>query len=370
MSTAPLIRLLHYTRGYRSRIIAATCYSILNKVFDLAPPALIGAAVDIVVNRDGSFLARFGGAGTPLSPTNQLYLLAAITLFVWVMESVFEYANRIVWRNLAQDIEHKIRLDAYGHVQSLEMAYFEDQSTGGLMAILNDDINQLERFLDIGADKILQISTAVILVSLLFVISVPELAWLALLPTPVIVGVSFWFQRLLSPRYTNVREQVSLLNGQLSNNLSGIATVKSFTAEDYEIGRIGALSGDYNRANRSAIVLSSAFSPLIRMLIVAGFIAIMVFAGIQALNGALNIGLYSVMVFMTQRLLWPLTSLGEIFDQYQRAMSSTRRVLDLLDTDIQMQNGTIQLPHTEVDGKIQFEDVHFGYTSGGEVVKG
>ncbi|MEO0564292.1 MAG: ABC transporter ATP-binding protein, partial [Chloroflexota bacterium] len=303
MANAPLIRLVGYARGYRGRIIAATSYSILNKLFDLAPPALIGAAVDIVVNQDTSFLARLGVIDT----RQQLLWLAAITLVVWIAESAFEYAGRIAWRNLAQDVEHKLRLDAYSHTQSLELAYFEDRSTGGIMSVLNDDINQLERFLDVGANEIIQVTTTVLTVGALFVFIVPDLAWMAIVPMPIIVAGSMWFQRLLTPRYANVREQVGLLNGQLNNNLSGIATIKSFTAEDYEVDRIRGLSMDYNNANRAAIVLSSGFSPLIRMVIVAGFIAIMVFAGEQALAGTLNVGLYSVMIFMTQRLLWPLT---------------------------------------------------------------
>ena len=366
MAQAPLIRLLKYARGYRSRIIAATSFSILNKIFDLAPPALIGVAVDIVVNQDASFLATLGVT----TPLRQLYWLAAITLLVWIAESAFEYTHRIYWRNLAQDIEHNLRLDAYTHVQSLEMAYFEDRSTGGLMAVLNDDINQLERFLDVGANEMLQVTTTVIVVSGLFVAIVPGLAWMTLIPMPIIIAGSVWFQRLLTPRYANVREQVSLLNGQLSNNLSGIATIKSFTAETYEVERIRKLSQDYNNANRDAIVLSSAFSPLIRMVIVIGFIAIMVFAGQQALTGALNVGLYSVMVFMTQRLLWPLTRLGETFDLYQRAMSSTNRIFDLLDTSVQIPNGETALPIETVRGEIQFDEVRFSYKSSEDVLKG
>jgi ATP-binding cassette subfamily B protein len=366
MSQAPLIRLMSYSRAYRTRIGWATAYSILNKLFDLAPPALIGIAIDTVVNQENAFLARFGLE----NPMSQLYVLAVVTLVIWIGESVFEYANRIYWRNLAQDIEHQLRMDAYTHVQALDMSYFEDSSTGELMSILNDDINQLERFLDVGADNILQILTAVILVCALFVVTVPGQVWMTLLPIPFIIGGSVWFQRMLTPRYADVRERVSLLNSQLSNNLSGIATVKSFTSESHEANRISSLSMDYNNANRRAIVLSSAFSPLIRMLIVAGFIAIMVFAGQLAFTGQLNVGLYSVTIFMTQRLLWPLTRLGEVFDQYQRAMASTNRVMDLLNTPVQMKNGTEPLPIQQVRGEIEFEDVRFAYQAGDEVLKG
>src|SRR5690606_28756411 len=121
---------------------------------------------------------------------------------------------------------------------------------------------------------------------------------------------SFKFQRTLEPRYDAVREQVGVLNGSLANNLSGVTTIKAFTAEAREVERIGAESAAYREANRGAIRLSSAFVPLIRMAILAGFTAILILGGMRALEGTLEVGVYSVMVFITQRLLWPLTRLG------------------------------------------------------------
>lgn len=366
MKPHPLIRLLHYMKPHRTQVIRASVYSVLNKFFDLAPPALIGTAVDVMVRRENSFIAEFGFT----EPIDQLYALAALTLVIWIAESVFEYLYSVQWRNLAQTVEHELRVDAYSHVQSLELAYFEDQSTGGLMSILNDDVNQLERFLDIGANQILQVMTAIILIGGLFLAVAPSVAWLAVLPMPIIVWGSLRFQNMLAPRYSAVREQVGALNGDLSNNLTGIATIKSFTAEDYEVQHIIKQSNVYRDTNRAAIRLSSAFSPLIRMAIVAGFIAIMVFGGQLALDGVLNVGLYSVLVFMTQRLLWPLTSLGEVFDQYQRAMASTTRILDLLDIQPQIISGETALPVADVKGDVQLKDVEFNYSNGSPVLKG
>ena len=97
--------------------------------FDLAPPLLIGAAVDVVVQQEDSFLA---GLGFPDTRT-QLIVLAVITFLIWLLESLFEYLHSIVWRNLAQSVQHELRIDTYGHVQGLELAYFEDSSTGGLI---------------------------------------------------------------------------------------------------------------------------------------------------------------------------------------------------------------------------------------------
>jgi len=362
----PLIRLLTYVRHHWRRVALASLFSILNKIFDLAPPALIGAAVDIVVQRDDSFFARLGVSDA----RDQLTVLAAVTLVIWIFESTFEYIHRIIWRNLAQTIEHELRVDAYAHVQGLELAYYEDQSTGGLMAILNDDINQLERFLDVGANDLIQVTTTVLVIGGIFFAVAPGVAWMAMIPIPIIIYGSVWFQRKLTPRYAAVREQVSMLNSQLANNLSGIATIKSFTAEQHEIARITRESQRYSARNRAAILLSSAFSPLIRMVIVMGFIAILVFGGRLALDGSLNVGLYSIMVFMTQRLLWPLTRLGETFDLYQRAMASTTRIFDLLDIQPQITDGGTALPVESVRGDVALENVEFAYSNGQEVIRG
>jgi ATP-binding cassette subfamily B protein len=365
-SAHPLLRLLGYTRRHRLRVASATAFSVLNKIFDLAPPALIGAAVDIVVQREESFIASLGVTDT----RDQLTVLAGLTLIIWFFESVFEYVHRVLWRNLAQTVEHELRIDAYAHVQNLDLAYYEDQSTGGLMSILNDDINQLERFLDVGANDLIQVATTVLVIGGLFIAAAPGVAWMALIPIPIIVYGSVWFQRKLTPRYAAVREQVGLLNSQLANNLGGIATIKSFTAEAHEIERISRLSAEYRERNRAAIALSSAFSPLIRMVIVMGFIAILVFGGRLALDGSLNVGVYSVMIFMTQRLLWPLTRLGETFDLYQRAMASTTRVLDLLAIEPQIADGGEPLPVHSVRGEVAFEKVGFTYGNGQEVIRG
>lgn len=362
----PFVRLLDYARVYRKRVGLATLYSVLGKIFDIAPPALIGMAVDIVVEQENSLLGKLGVTDL----TVQLLILGGLTLFIWIMESIFEYVQRVYWRNLAQSMQHDLRVDAYAHIQSLELAYFEDQSTGGLMAILNDDINQLERFLDIGANDLVQVTTTVVVIGGIFFILAPSVAWMAAIPIPVIIWGSVKFQALLAPRYTNVREQVSMLNHQLSNSLGGIATIKSFTAEDYEVERLRKASNEYQESNRRAIKLSSAFSPLIRMIIVSGFIAITIAGGQLAIDGTLAIGVYSVLVFMTQRLLWPLTRLGETFDQYQRAIASTTRILNLLNVEPQINDGQVHLPVSQVKGHMQLDDVKFAYSDGREIIKG
>lgn len=364
-ATHPLKRLLEYSHNYRRQIWLATICSILNKIFDLAPPALIGIAVDVVVKQQDSIIARWGVKDV----FQQFLILSVLTVIVWILESVFEYAFGWLWRNLGQIIQHELRQDAYNHLQELELAYFEERSTGGLMAILSDDINQLERFLDIGANELIQVTTTVLVIGGAFFILAPSVAWMAMLPMPFILWGSVVFQRLLAPRYAVVREKVSLLNARLVNNLSGMTTIKSFTAEEYESARLAAESEAYRQSNHHAIALSAAFVPLIRMIILAGFTALLLFGGMEAIAGRMSVGTYSVLIFLIQRLLWPLTRLGETFDQYQRAMASTNRVMNLLDTPITIHTGDIALPIGSVRGELEFNHVTFAYNGRMPVIK-
>ncbi|MEK9716171.1 MAG: ABC transporter ATP-binding protein [Candidatus Heimdallarchaeota archaeon] len=361
---SPLKRLFEYSKLYSMKIYTATLFSVLNKLFDLAPPILIGAAVDIVVRRENSIFSNFGISNL----IDQLIFLAILTLIIWLSESLFEYLYKIQWRNLAQIIEHKLRMDAYDHIQRLDMEWFEDQKSGGLMSILNDDVNQLERFLDNSANALIQVTVTVIFITLSFFGANLIIGGISLIPIPIIIYFSFKFQKSLEPRYKEVRNTVGLLNSHLSNNLSGITTIKSYTNEKFESERVSKSSMDYQLANSDAIKFSSAFSPLIRIIIVTGFIGMLIVGGIFTINGEMEIAVYSVVIFLIQRLLWPLTSLGETFDQYQRAMASTTRILNLLDTQPLILDGEVNLEE-EVKGEIIFDDVNFDYPSRNNILR-
>ena len=361
----PFVRLMAYGRRYRSKAWLAGACSVLNTVFDLAPPALIGIAIDIVVDQQDSILARWG----IVELRSQFIVLSVLTFLVWTLESAFQYAYELLWRNLAQSIENDLRIDAYSHVQNLELAYFEERSTGALMAMLNDDVNQLERFLDVGANRILQMSTTVLIIGAVFFVLAPSLAWMAVVPMPFIIFGAIAFQKYLAPRYADVREKAGLINTRLINNLTGIATIKSFTAENYELAQLSHESQAYRLSNKKAIVLSAAFIPIIRVIILIGFTGILFYGGLATAAGNIEAGTYTVLVFLTQRLLWPLTRLGETLDQYQRAMASTQRVMNLLDTPIAIRPGNTPLPTTEVSGEVSFENVSFAYNERQPILK-
>ena len=135
----PFRRLLRHMRSHNKTLRLAAFCSVINKIWDLAPPLLIGLAVDVVVMKQDSFIASYG----LVDPWHQLVLLSILTFIIWGMESLFEYFYGVLWRNLAQTVQHELRLNTFDHVQKQGIGWFDERQKGDVLAILNDDINQL-----------------------------------------------------------------------------------------------------------------------------------------------------------------------------------------------------------------------------------
>lgn len=360
----PLRALWTRHQEHRPRLLAAVAASTVNKVADVMPELLIGAAVDVVVRGQDSLVQQVLGVDSRYA---QLAWLAVINVVIWVVESISQYVADVLWRGLAQSIEHELRVAAYDHAQHLDLGWHESRASGTTLATLNDDVNQLERFLDVGAPAILQTALNIVLVGAVFAVASWQLWLLAFLPIPLIVIGSLVFQRRLEPLYARVRETVADLSGVLSANLGGLSTIKAFTAEDRERDRVAAASAAYRQANVDAIRSSAAFVPLVRMAILAGFTCTLLLGGWATLRGDLEVGLYSVLVFMTQRLLWPLTEVATVLDLYQRGRASTARILTLLAQPVTVPAGS-QVLSRPVAGRLELRGVRAGYADGPDVL--
>ena len=347
--------LFNYALEQDTKVRRGIIYSILNKIFDLAPPILIGIAIDIVVEGSDSFIGNLGYSDR----RQQLIILAVLTFIIWGLESAFDYIAAVTWRNISQDIEHSLRTDAFNNVLGLDLAFFENKSSGRLMAILNDDVNQLETFLDNGANRLVQTATTVLVIGGTFLYISPLVAVFAFIPIPIIIFGSLRFTNRIAERYTKIRNDIENLNANLSNSITGILTVKSFNREKKESERINLSSNEVKSANYHAIRLSAAFIPIIRIAILFGFTATLLIGGFLALDGEIKVATYSVMLFITQRLLWPLTELVVIFDSYQKAMASFRRIINLKNTTPTIDNGNEKL--TNFNKKIEISNLNFEY---------
>ncbi|OKH24672.1 ABC transporter transmembrane domain-containing protein [Chroogloeocystis siderophila] len=159
MTQVPFVHLLRYTKPYQVQVWGATFWSIFRTLLYLAPPYLIGVAVDVVVEQETSLIARFGVQ----NPLTQLFVLSLLMIATWGLESLSQYGADKLWRNL-EPFSMNYESILTTNLQELDLAYFEDHSTGTLLSILNEDINQLERFLNSGAQDLISFFARVLAV--------------------------------------------------------------------------------------------------------------------------------------------------------------------------------------------------------------
>lgn len=364
----PMRRLFQYLHNYRQPLGQATAASVINKIFDLMPPFLTAWFIDSVNDNPPAWIESYMGYSSTLSI---ITFLSVLTLLVFGMESFFEWLFKRGFLRLAQRVQHDLRVATYHKMQSREMAFFENQRTGNLMAILNDDINQLERFINSIFNDIIQLIVLLLFAGSALCITSPQLGLIGMIPIPIIVIGSFFYQRKVAPLYKKVREQVGWLGARLENNISGIQVIKSFTAEKFEAARVREASQSYRDANFQAIRWSAVFIPVIRMFIALGFTATLFLGAywVAYEPDRFTLGGLAFFAMMIQRLLWPVTRLGFIFDEYERARAASRRIFALLDAEPKIRDPKSPAAAPRIGGTIHWHEVYFGYSPDQPVLK-
>ncbi len=365
MENNALYKLLQIAKPSKLKIVGAVIASALNKICDIVPEILIGIAIDVIVNQQHSIIAKLG----IINPYSQLYLVAGATAFFWIFESVFEYLYAIMWRSLAQDIQHTLRLKTYTQLQNADLEFFENKRQGELLNILQDDINQLEAFLSQGPNEIIQLLVNIVGMGAIFFYVSPMLAITAIAPIPFVIAIAYYFQKKLAYLYNIVRQVSSSLASHLAHRLQGITTIQSYTTQHYELKLLETESKTYQNAHYKASKINAAYIPIVRMSIMVGFIASLVVGGMLALQGKVPINWYAALVFLTQRFLWPFTTLTTITDLYEKANACAQRILNILQTTAKIQDGTAHHKLDLSSGAITFENSSFAYANGAQIFK-
>jgi ATP-binding cassette subfamily B protein len=343
--------------SYRGRFLNAIFVSMVNKTFDLFPPLFIGVALNILGQGPLAMLTRLGLS----TVQGQLWALGGLSLVGWGLAAYTEYRNKIAWRSLSQAIQHDLRLRAYQHVQNLDLSYIENHSTGELMSFLQQDVDTIGRFVDTGANELIQTATSTVFICAVLLTIAPGVSAIAVLALPVIMVLTVLYHRYIGDLYSQVRKRASQFSHLVGNNLSGLATIKILTAEAREGARVAEesrqLRESYDRVSR----IASTYSPAIRMVVTLGATYTLVAGGMMVASGQITLGAYSIMVFLTQRLIWPLVTTGDSFDLYQHFKSGVRRLETLLNVQPEIRSGHRTLSKEAIRGRILFHDVSFSY---------
>lgn len=363
-SLAPIGRLWSFSERYRGRLVAACTCSVINKLFDLAPPLLIGAGLSLVTRSAGGLTAVGASAGALASITS----LGVATCVVWVLESLFERAAILLWSRLAVDIQHDLRTEGFIQVESLEMRRLEQDHVGRISSALDSGIGQIGFFFREGVHQLIQLGVTVVALSAYFIVFAPTLAAPALLPIPVILWATLFFHQRVGPLYQQANREAGRLNARLVSALGGIQTIRSSNAEESEAHAFEAASLRTASCDRQTAALLANYRPSIRMAVLGGFLGALTLGGRQVIAGRLDPGVYAMSQFLIQRFLWPFAAIGTVMDELQKTASAVVALFDLLDAPCEAPGGSLKLAPRAVRGEILFEAVGFGYAPGRPVL--
>jgi ATP-binding cassette subfamily B protein len=372
----PMRRLFEYVLPYWKRLSAGIVMAFVMRFARLVPSLAIAAAIDRAIQTNGrpGILADIGlitSSTIPAEQGAQIALLQRLGIIVgvaFVVQSIAQFASQYLFQSAAQEIQHDLRLDTYSHMQRLSMNFFNDHQTGGMMAILNSDINRLENFFNSEIRQIIRAIVMVGVVGAVMLYLAPNLGIVALAPLPIIGLVTWKFLSWIEPKYKRIREQVARLNTRFSNNLGGAAVIKSFDRYDIEDKRVTEQSDEYRREKVNAIKIRRAFFSSLKLVIGAVFVTFLVVGGTGVIEGTITIGTLTLFFMFLRRLRGPMRRLGKTANKYQKAKSSAERVFGILGSQAAIRSPDDAYEPETVDGAVSFDDVVFSYEGHEETI--
>jgi len=369
--------LLDYSSRHRLLLLNAVMTNLITRVAYLIPLLLFGYGIDAIFLGQGELPLWILPAGlVPETELGQAYAIGGIILLSFLLGSVAHWMRDYSWFIFAQSVVHEVRTETYGTLQAAGMSYFEEQQTGNVMSILNNDINNLQGFFNDGL-KNLFVLIAVLLVSVVTLLAINwQLALISLSITPVIMGIAYKLVQILQPRYDRVRSTLGQLNSRLQNNISGIRIIKTRGTESHEYERLKNSSRQFFDSKKEAMSLQYKFSPAIQTIMGAGLALTFVVGASWVLDQQLlwlraesvTPGEFVIFALVLRQTINPLSQFGHIVQNYQQANSSIKRINSILEReDIKETDNRSELVVT--DGRVSFDSVTFSYSHDGSVLK-
>jgi len=377
----PMVKLVGYATPYWLRLFVGILAAFCTRFARLVPPIIVAAAIDRVVLSSGEpgLLTDAGllppgeivGEAARIAFLQRLVVIAAIA---YLLRSAARFASRYLLQSSAQKIQRDLRNDTYDHLQHLSLSFFANHQTGGMMSILNSDINRLESFLNTEFRQMIRVVATVGGIAVILYTYSPKLALIALAPVPVIGVASGFFLTWIEPRYRSIRQTVSRLNTRLENNLSGAPVIKAFDRYDFERERVTDQSQEYHDEKVAALRIRRAFFAGLRLLTGIVFVLILYVAGMDFITNpqgeaALSAGAFTAFFLYIRRLYSPMRRVGKSANKYQLAKSSAERVFGLLGQEPEVTDPEDPYEPERIDGSVEFDGVTFGYGDEPPVVR-
>jgi ATP-binding cassette subfamily B protein len=375
----PLWRLFRaYTPDHALWLTVGLVTSVLAYGTVLVTPIVLGTTIDAVFTQESAYaLPLVPDAWLPGDRTAQFWFSTGVVAAALLGGAVLQWVRGVAINYFAHGVMYAIRVDAYEKMQRLDMTFFDNKETGEVMSILNNDTSNLETFFDNALGDSVRIGVIVVGVTTALLYTNRQLALVTLGAVPLLVGFTWWFMRVIEPRYTRHRETIGDLNTRIENGLSGIELVKTTSTEEYENDRVRRVSRDVFDANMDVLKLSYFYRPGMELITGAALLATFVLGGLWVFSGPplffsgeLTTGDFVVFMLLTQRLTGPMAQLSSIVDWYENAKASGKRICGLMDVPVRIEDRPDAIALDDVEGRVEYDDVTFAYDDGETVLDG
>jgi len=336
-----------YFLKYKGKILWGILFILISNAFSTYVPIAIKNAInDLQRELSNQTLVRYG------------LLITAASL----ISGIFRFLIRQTIIVVSREIEFDLRQDFWAHIQRLPLRYFQNTSTGNIMAHATNDINAVRMF--IGPAVMYTIDTGVrfiIVLSIMLSIDV-KVTLLSLLPLPFLSFLVYWVGKKVHTRFTAIQEKFSELTTKAQENYSGMRVIKSYVREESEINDFAKLSKDYLHRNMNLVKVQALFQPILFLLTGISIIVVIWVGGLDVINGKLLLGDITALIIYLGLLIWPIIAFGWVINIIQQAEASMKRLNKILSEPFEIEED----PSTDhslqnINGKISFKNVSFKY---------
>ncbi len=353
-------RLLGFLRPYKRGMIISWGLASLAMVMTVALPALTGRAVQIIST------GPHHQAAAQASARNELALIAGAIALVVLVRWGLTYWRRMVAGRLSLGVEYDLRKLLYGHLQQLELGFFDRQQTGQLMSRATVDLQAVRFFLGYGLVFILQSILTIVLAGAVMIVTEPRLGLISLAPVPFVVLISYRYGRRARPAIQQTQQRIAELTADAEENISGVRVVKAFAREPRQLqrfqGSVGRVFGQAMVATR----LEAKFNPMIGFLPQLGLAAVLLIGGNAVIHAHLTLGQFTAFYLYLNMLIAPMRTLGVILNLAQRATASGARLFQVLDRAPRLTAPPGAPPLPPGSGHVQLQGVTLRYDESDE----
>ncbi len=339
--------LLGLLRPYRGRVVLMLVAMLAATGAGLAPPYLVGQAID---------------AGIQSGDVGALRLVVAAFLLTAVVYWGATYAETYLVGWVGQRALQDLRQRIFAHLQAMSIGFFTRRRPGVLISRLTNDVSALDSLVTDGIVTLFSSTLTLLGVVVILLLLDVQLALITFLTFPLLAIASMVFRIVAANAYRVTREKIANITAHLQETLSGVRVVRSFAQEPRHVQRMDVLNEENYDANLKTVYLNAAYFPAVELLAAVGTAVIILYGGYQALEGAIAIGVVVAFIGYLQTFFDPIQQISQLYTTYQQGMAALDKIFDLLDTEPEMVDREDALDPGRLRGEIALEDVSFSYT--------